>query len=121
MKVIYRTRIEDVGKKAQEFLKANMFITFKEDAPEDLKEYCFIHYENNLIDEIKPEDMLYLNDIGYKIKAVGELVNTNLNELGHITYNFLGEAEAKVGGTLYLEKKEIAPIGVGTIIKIIRN
>ncbi len=45
----------------------------------------------------------------------------NLNELGHITYNFLGEVDAKVGGTLYLEKKEIAPIGVGTILKIIRK
>ena len=49
------------------------------------------------------------------------MVNKNLKELGHITYNFLGEEEAKVAGTLYLEKKEIAPIAVGTILKIIRN
>jgi len=121
MKIIYSTKIEDVGKKAQEFIEANMFITFKENAPEELKEYCYIHYENNLTEEIKPEDILYIDDTSYEIKTVGELVNVNLNELGHITYNFLGEAEAKIGGTLYLEKKEIAPIGVGTILKIIRK
>lgn len=121
MKTIYSTRIEDIGIKAQEFIEANMFITFKGNAPEELKEYCFIHNENNLAEEIKEEDILYIDDTAYEIKAIGELVNVNLNELGHITYNFLGEAEAKIGGTLYLEKKEIAPIGVGTILKIIRK
>lgn len=121
MRIIYSTRIEEVGKRAHEFIEANMFITFKGNAPEELKEYCYIHYENDLIEKIKPKDILYIGDVDYEIKAVGDLVNINLNELGHITYNFLGEEDGKVGGTLYLEKKEIAPIGVGTIIKIIRK
>lgn len=121
MKVIYKTRIEEIGEKASEFIQANMFITFKGNAPEELKEYCYIHCENNLTEDIKPQDILFIDETDYEIKAVGELVNTNLNELGHITYNFLGEAEAKIGGTLYLEKKEIAPIGVGTTLKIIRK
>lgn len=121
MKTIYSTRIEDVGEKAEEFFEANMFITFKENAPQELIDYCFIHKENNLTEEIKPNDILCIGDVNYKIKAVGELVNQNLKELGHITYNFLGEEEAKIAGTLYLEKKEIAPIAVGTILKVIRN
>lgn len=121
MKTIYSTRIKDIGIKAQEFIEADMFITFKENAPQELREYCFIHNENNLTEEIKVEDILYIDNTTYEIKAVGELVNTNLKELGHITYNFLGGTEAKVAGTLYLEKKEIAPIGVGTILKIIRK
>lgn len=121
MDIIYSTRIENIGEKAKEFFEANMFITFKENAPQELIEYCFIHNENNLLEDIKPNDILCIDDVTYKIKAVGELVNQNLKELGHITYNFLGEEEAKVGGTLYLEKKEIAPIAVGTILKVIRN
>lgn len=121
MDIIYSTRIENIGEKAKEFFEANMFITFKENAPQELIEYCFIHNENNLLEDIKPNDILCIDDVNYKIKAVGELVNQNLKELGHITYNFLGEEEAKVGGTLYLEKKEIAPIAVGTILKVIRN
>lgn len=121
MEIIYSTRIENIGERAREFLTANMFITFNDTAPQELIDYCFIHKENNLIEDIKPNDIFCIDDIAYKIKAVGELVNQNLKELGHITYNFLGEDEAKVGGTLYLEKKEIAPIAVGTILKIIRN
>lgn len=121
MKIIYSTRIENIGEKAKEFFEANMFITFKENAPQELIDYCFIHKENNLTEEIEPNDILCIDSVNYKIKAVGELVNQNLKELGHITYNFLGEEEAKIGGTLYLEKKEIAPIAVGTILKVIRN
>ena len=121
MKTIYSTTIEDIGIKTDEFIKEDMFITFKGNVPQDLKDYCFIHNENNLIEEIKAEDILYIDKIAYEIKAVGEFVNMNLDELGHITYNFLGEADAKVGGTLYLEKKEIAPIVIGTTLKIMRK
>ncbi|WP_252224931.1 MULTISPECIES: PTS glucitol/sorbitol transporter subunit IIA [unclassified Clostridium] len=121
MKTIYSTKIEKIGENAEEFFAANMFITFKDNAPQELIDYCFIHNENNLLEEIMPKDILSIGDVTYEIKAVGELVNKNLKELGHITYNFLGEEEAQVGGTLYLEKKEIAPIAVGTILKIIRN
>lgn len=121
MKTIYSTTIEDIGIKAGEFIEADMFITFKENVPQDLKDYCFIHNENNLVEEIKTKDMLYIDDTAYEIKAVGEFVNTNLSELGHITYNFLGEVDAKVGGTLYLEKKEIAPMVIGTSLKIMRK
>ncbi|SFC43868.1 PTS glucitol/sorbitol transporter subunit IIA [Clostridium uliginosum] len=121
MNTIYSTRIENIGTKAKEFFEANMFITFKQNAPQELIDYCFIHSENNLVEEIKAKDILCIDDVTYEVKAVGELVNQNLKDLGHITYNFLGEEEAKVAGTLYLEKKEIAPIGVGTIIKIIRK
>ena len=43
MKTIYSTRIEKIGEKAEEFFAANMFITFKNNAPQELIDYCFIH------------------------------------------------------------------------------
>lgn len=121
MKLIYITKIEMVGESAEEFLAHDMFITFKKNAPKELEDYCYMHSENNLTDKIKTGDILLINENEYRITAVGDIVNLNLEELGHITYKFTGEEDAKVSGTLYLEKKQIAPIGVGTIIKVIRN
>ena len=44
------------GEKATDFLEAGMFITFKDDAPQELKDYCFVHQENNLVEGIKEND-----------------------------------------------------------------
>lgn len=121
MKTIYSTRIDKVGEKATDFLEAGMFITFKDDAPQELKDYCFVHQENNLVEDIKENDILCIDNENYIVEFVGEAVNKNLNDLGHITFNFQGETETRAAGTLYLEKKEIVPIAVGTILKIIRK
>ncbi len=121
MKTIYSTRIDKIGEKATDFLEMGMFITFKDNAPQELMDYCFIHQENNLVEDIKKDDVLCIDDETYTVKCVGEAVNNNLKELGHITFNFQGEEEVKAAGTLYLEQKEIAPMAVGTILKIIRN
>ena len=121
MELVYKTKIIDIGKLASEFLMHNMFIIFKDNAPEELKDYCYIHLENDLISEIKGGDILFIDEEQYYVTAVGEAVNNNLNELGHITLNFTGQSVSPVAGTLMLEKKEIAPIKNGTIIKVIRN
>lgn len=121
MKVVYKTTIEKVGKCAEEFFTENMFITFLKNVPGELADYCFIHSENNLAEEIKPKDILYIGNEPYEIEAVGSVVNKNLKLLGHVTYNFKGINEEAVPGTLYLEQKKIAPIAVGTTLKIVRN
>ncbi|MDI9209508.1 MAG: PTS glucitol/sorbitol transporter subunit IIA [Clostridium butyricum] len=120
MRIVYSTTIEKVGKCAEDFFIENMFITFYENVPSELAEYCFIHSENNLSEEIEPKDILYIGDEPYEIKAVGSVVNENLKLLGHITFNFKGINKAQVPGTLYLEQKKIAPIAVGTTLKIVR-
>lgn len=120
MDIIYNTVITCIGKKVSDFIQSGMFIIFKENAPEDLKEYCFLHNKNELIKNIEVGDTLFLGENQYKICAVGGYVNQNLRELGHITFKFSGETEANISGTLFLEKKEIVPPENGTIIKIIR-
>lgn len=121
MKLIYSTTVERIGKCAEEFLEHEMFIVFKDNAPQELEDYCYIHSENNLVEDIKSGDTLYIDETEYKIMAVGEVVSQNLRDLGHITFKFNGSDEASVQGTLYLENKKIAPLAKGTIIKIIRN
>lgn len=121
MKLIYNTQITAVGDKAGDFLDNNMFIIFKENVPKELADYCYIHNENNLIENIEPGDKLYIDNTEYEITAVGDLVNKNLKQLGHITFRFSGDKDAAIPGTLFLKNKKIVPLREGTIIKIIRN
>lgn len=121
MKVVYNTQITSIGSRANDFLENNMFIVFKENVPLELADYCYVHSENNLTDDIKPGDVLYIDNTSYKVTAVGSLVGQNLKQLGHITFKFNGACEATIPGTLFLEDKKIVPIEKGTNIKIIRN
>jgi PTS system glucitol/sorbitol-specific IIA component len=121
MEVVYKTLINGMGKNASEFIEHDMFVTFKDNAPEELKDYCYLHSENDLAKDIQIDDTLFLGERSYKVTAVGSEVNKNLRELGHITFKFSGETTAEIAGTLFLEKKEIVPPENGTIIKIIRN
>lgn len=121
MNIIYKTQITNMGKMAQAFLESNMFIIFKDNAPEELTDYCYVHNDNDLKEIIKVNDTLYIDDVKYNITAVGDAVNDNLRQLGHITLKFTGDKEASLPGTLFLERKKIVPPHNGTIIKIIRN
>lgn len=120
MDIVYKTIVTYIGEKVKDFIKSDMFIIFKENVPEDLRDYCFLHNNNELIKNIEEGDTLFLGETQYKITAVGGYVNQNLRELGHITFKFSGETEANIAGTLFLEKKEIVPPENGTIIKILR-
>jgi glucitol/sorbitol PTS system EIIA component len=121
MDLVYKTTIGGIGQCAKDFLAHDMFVIFKDNAPQELVDYCYIHNENNLLKNIEVEDILIIDEEEYKVTGVGSIVNQNLRELGHITLKFSGEDNASMGGTLYLEKKEIVPLNNGTIIKIIRN
>lgn len=120
MELVYKTVITNIGKNAKEFFSHNMFITFKGDAPEELIDYCFIHDENVLYTDIHKKDILKIDGKAFEITAVGEAVNPNLKELGHITLKFTGENEANVAGTLFIESSDIPSIEIGSVIEIVR-
>jgi len=115
---IYSTVITEIGQNAKEFLEEDMMVLFGDDAPEALRAYCFLIEQNVLKDEIKLGYELVIDDEKYEITAVGDVVNKNLKDLGHITINFNGETEADLAGTLYVENKRVNDIKVGSTIKI---
>lgn len=118
---IYSTVVTKLGESVNEFLDQGMLITFKDNAPAELAEYCVLHSENDLKQDIQAGDVLSIGANSYQILAVGSAVNKNLESLGHITFNFNGDEEVDMPGTLSLEQKEIQPIQVGDQIKIERN
>ena len=57
----------------------------------------------------------------YKITAVGSEAPTTLAGLGHCTFNFSGQSEVDLLGTIYVENKPLPELTVGTVIQIIEE
>ncbi|PCE67169.1 PTS glucitol/sorbitol transporter subunit IIA [Salinivibrio sp. YCSC6] len=103
MSALYQVRIESLGEFASDALEENMMILFSNIAPEEVKDYCFIHCHDQLKGEIKPGNTLKISDCSFSITAVGDVVNKNLSELGHITIRFDGEHSAEFPGCVHVE------------------
>ena len=95
MTMLYRTQVTHIGEYAADALDDNMMILFNDNAPADVADYCFIHPR-------------------YPITAVGDVVNQNLAELGHITIRFDGGAEAEYPGTVHVAGKCPEALVLGT-------
>ena len=54
MTVIYQTTITHIGACATMALEEQMLITFREGAPADIEEYCFIHNHGELAGTLQP-------------------------------------------------------------------
>lgn len=119
-KVVYKTVITKLGESVNEFLEQGMLITFKDNAPAELAEFCILHSENDLREDIQTGDKLKIGERSFNVTAVGNAVNQNLSSMGHITLRFDGAEEAELPGTLALENKEIGELKVGDVIQVER-
>lgn len=122
MQTIYETKVNGLGDLVEAFLGEKMLILFKDNAPDELKDYCVLHEENNLTDQIAAGDVFYLGNTAYDIVFVGEQVQKNLRDLGHITIRFNGNADNEsLEGSLYVEDKPVTLPVCGDIIKIVKK
>jgi len=119
MQTIYNTTITKLGDLFAAFYEEKMIILFKDNAPEELADYCVLHDTNELVDVVKQGDVLVIGDQEYKIVCVGDAVQVNLKNLGHITLRFNGDMEG-LEGSLYLEDKALPSIKIGDAISIYR-
>lgn len=103
MTMLYRTEVTHVGDYATEALSDNMMILFNDNAPADVADYCFIHPHAQLTGKIIPGANLILGSQRFPITAVGDVVNQNLGELGHITIRFDGGDVAEYPGTVHVQ------------------
>lgn len=121
MNLVYNTKVTNIGPLVEGFYPEKMIILFKENAPEELAEYCVMHDVNDLKGEIKTGHILKIDGSEYKITAVGDVVNKNLKNLGHICLKFDGSTKAALEGTLYLEDKTIKEVSLGSEIEIFQQ
>jgi len=120
MQLIYNTKVTGIGAMASTFLADKMLILFKDNAPDELADYCILHSGNQLSDAIQKDDVLVIAGEEYQVTYVGDEVQTNLHNLGHITLRFDGGNDG-LGGSLYLEDKAVPDINIGDVISIYKK
>ena len=108
MTVIYQTTITHIGACATMALEEQMLITFREGAPADIEEYCFIHNHGELAGTLQPGAELQLGEQRYPVTAVGEVAEqlAVLDEGGGIVAIVGGD-----GHQLVLQNLGISPCG----------
>ncbi|MFC0322477.1 PTS glucitol/sorbitol transporter subunit IIA [Gallibacterium melopsittaci] len=121
MTLLYQTTFKKIGRFAREALEENMLITFKEGAPADLEDYCFIHSHGELQDDVNVGDIVKIDQTEFIVTAVGEVASFNLKQLGHITFRFDSAAQAEYPGTIHLQGEVPQQIDVNSVLTIIRN
>jgi PTS system glucitol/sorbitol-specific IIA component len=119
--IIYQTVVTKIGQFARDALAENMLITFKQGAPQDLEDFCFIHQHGELSTDVQPGDVLQINEQDFPITAVGSVASFNLKELGHVTFRFDAATEAEYPGTIHLIGDVPATLDVNSVLKIKRN
>lgn len=121
MKMIYKTKVVKLGSLVESFKSEKMMILFNENAPEELVDYCVLHDGNQLQEFIQIGDVFQINQRQYKIVFVGNQVQKNLQDLGHITLRFNNNEDAEsLEGSLYLEDLPIGSINQGDELTIVR-
>lgn len=117
----YDTTVVEIGADAMEFKTIGMLIFFGDQAPELLRSSCYIINLGELQGPVKVNDVLVIDDVTYKITAVGGEVDTNLGNLGHISVVFDGATDAKLAGSLYVEDNGYPEIHEGSVVKILQG
>ena len=119
MTVIYQTTITRIGQSAADALCDQMLITFREGAPADIEEFCFIHCHRVLNGSLQAGIRFELGQHHYPVTAVGSVAEQNLRELGHITLRFDGLSEAEFPGTVHIAGPVPDDIVPGCILKFV--
>lgn len=112
----YFTIVTFIGNKAYDLLQNNMIILFNDNAPPELKSYCVLHNDSNLLEKIKIGDKLHIDNYLYTVTAVGNVANENLKNLGHIVLVFDGSLTSQLPGYIHLKPKLNNKIDVNTKI-----
>ncbi|MDE9753036.1 PTS glucitol/sorbitol transporter subunit IIA [Staphylococcus delphini] len=116
--MLFKTKVKNVGEEARSFEDEKMIVLFGSQVPDELADFCYIIETNSIEGEITESNKLFIDGHEYNITKVGNVVNKNLSEMGHITLKFDGSTIAEQAGTLYLEESVLPHIAEGSSIEI---
>ncbi|WP_282859462.1 PTS glucitol/sorbitol transporter subunit IIA [Pseudoclavibacter helvolus] len=117
---IYESTVTGSGPEATSFLEERLLVTFGQDAPDALKDYCYIIDIEALQGTIEVGQRLVLGTESFPITAVGSVAGKNLEQLGHVTIAFTGLDEAEMDGTIYVDagSEELPTLEAGARVAI---
>lgn len=119
--ILFQAEVTGVGKLALGMFSDGMMIFFdkrvKENVP-DLIDYSVLLDIRINEGSIAPGQRLQIGNAEFDILAVGDVVNQNVQNLGHSVLVFDGSYEATLPGNIHLNRAEIPLIQLGTTITI---
>ena len=119
MTEIYRTQVTETGPLATAFLDEGMLITFGADAPDELREFCFIVTASHSVAPIEVGQTLWIDQQAFAITAVGDIAQRNLDSLGHVTIKLDAADEAGLAGAIHVAPAAVQPaLRVGSTLVI---
>ena len=121
MTVLYRSTVTEIGELVPTFVAEGMLVFFGEGAPEELKTFCIIHKVEHQEGQVKPGDMVSIDDHSFEVLAVGSVANDNLYNLGHLNLKADGNTEADLPGDVCIPQVELPEITIGTKLEITRS
>ena len=78
MAVIYNNKVKSKGALVDSFEGESMFILFGDNAPDTLKDFCYGIDVKNATEEIKPGQFVVIDGAKFKITALGDIAQRNL-------------------------------------------
>ena len=84
-KAIFQTEIIELGEQVDAFFEEGMFVLFGDNVPDTLKDFCHFIDQKKVDGTIKKGDKLVVDQKEYLITAVGDIAQSNLETLGHLT------------------------------------
>ena len=118
IKTIYENTIKGVGALASAFAEEKTIILFGDSAPDTLKDYCYSIDVKKADAVIEPGHMLEIDGKTYKILVVGDVMQKNLEALGHISIQFSGAGDG-LPGTMVVEEAEVPVMDTGSTVRIL--
>ena len=112
----FEANVTFVGEEAWSSLEEGMMILFNESAPQDAREYCFIHDQGKACGEVSLESTLMIGGQDFIVTSVGECANRNLANLGHVTIRFDGQLTPEMPGCIHVIGKTPVKIKCGDSI-----
>lgn len=120
-KAIFQTEIIELGEQVDAFFEEGMFVLFGENVPDTLKDFCHFIDQKKVEGTIKKGDKLVVDQKEYLITAVGDIAQSNLETLGHLTVVFSGAKEAGLPGSICVEAKPMPKLTIGSKISIVEE
>ena len=113
-KAVFQTEIIELGEQVDAFFEEGMFVLFGENVPDTLKDFCHFIDQKKVDGTIKKGDKLVVDQKEYLITAVGDIAQSNLETLGHLTVVFSGAKEAGLPGSICVEAKPMPKLTIGS-------
>lgn len=101
-----------------EFIEGGVLVFFGQNAPPELAEFAVLHDGTELVGQVAPGDQIRLNQHHYRVLAVGEIANQNLDALGHLVIKFNGSTVPEMPGDVCTEAAPVPPLQIGMRFQI---